>query len=134
MPGFPELTPEGVQQLIARLDEELGRVQKSNASDSLKKVIGRLMGKLQAKVEPAIRDIRQVKRWRTDVQEGFDVLTQLLAVSLQLASSDMGACRYSVDGEEICLTMTELECQDLGGAFTAGKDCEGFDLVPVQIT
>jgi hypothetical protein len=131
---LPKLNEGGVRKLKDRLDKDLAAVVTSKtANDALKEIIGDLIKSLKKKLEATIirmgnrRDAgtAEISAWVVTMAPEFRELTQDLKVALGLAPTDMGACRYQGGG---CIVTTRTQCDDLGGAFDPGFDCNGSPL------
>lgn len=122
----PPLTPEGVQKLIERLDQDLTKVQRSQASPALKQEIQALITALKPlleKAKPVVKKLKEalqaMEDWGQTIAPTFAELTPRLKQALNLVSSDEGACHY-LGG---CIVSTSTQCKDLDGSFSNGVDC-----------
>ncbi len=111
-----DLTPEGVEKLIHRLDLDLGEVERSTTPDALKDEIRDKIAKLKDLLAAAKRGLPSSL---PPLAPEFAALAPLLKRALSLTSTDLGACRHS----GTCWVTTRTQCKELSGTYSAGKDC-----------
>jgi hypothetical protein len=121
---LPPLTVQGINRLIDGLKNDLAAVNASAASVQDKQNLQSQIGDLISWLKVARNDFANIGALTPAWAPAFTALrTNLVQVDSALVA-DSGACSY--DGG--CIVTTRDHCDQLGGSFDPGRDCQGNPL------
>jgi hypothetical protein len=126
--SLPKLTKDGVKALIKRLSDDIQRAQASTIIAPADKQIIQSSGTvLIDKLNEGLSDPTvPVSDWVSGLAGSFKTLASKLA---PLDNQTVGACHYEGStGQDLCIVCRKIDCDTLGGVFTAGVDCSGQPL------
>ena len=119
--GHPVLKIAGLKLCATRLDEDLGKVLASAASDSDKEQAKVLVKDIKTMFGLATAD--NVGDWVVLLVPRFQGLTNIIKLALNLPPAEIGACLYSTSAGDRCIQCTRAQCIDLGGTFQSDTPC-----------
>jgi hypothetical protein len=125
--ALPVLTKDGITKLIKHLDADRMTVTQSGADPATKQKNQGLIDTVKFGLNQALADSAlsgNITSWTTLLAPHFFKLTTRLKQDFPALATKAGACLYQGG----CVVATESYCQDLGGVFRPGVDCDGNPL------
>src|SRR5437763_10215470 len=94
----PELTPDTINKLIARLGAKLNEVEKTAASDDHKKKVRNLTVTLMSTLHNGVQGGADLGDWVGALSDQFADLAALVKATPGLSGVTTGACFYQRNG------------------------------------